>query len=596
MQSAKISMAQDLVGALELLTAHTEEIFLRLGDQLPTLIDEMRRSLDQSRNFSECLRSADEGCRDETRIGAILRETQQAIDAGSEQFLLLHQRDEKLFESLDAQIERLSDLEGLIGNIREDSIEMELVSLNAMTVALKAGQAGRAFSYITEELKRLSTQTIGLTETITERGDRLLKDFYSFRSSVQEVKQFQESLFENFQRRLEESFNEFNAGIISIADVLREISDNSAKLQPPLMRIMQEVQVQDIVKQSVDHVILSLREIHEDSEESSVDAHLDELSFYKLLPNLCSVLLDDIKEKIESSLSVFREQTGQLKQHMEEVESQRRGFVSRVVEEETDEGKNLSAIFDRSSSMLEQLLQDLGRSITMKRAITDHSGRLLKEVRYLEEDFRSFTSLITRFHNIDVASRIEVAKQSVLQQMAGTVEEMTALTRRIESDVNTSLDSTKDFINSTSKTITEYQSVFSAEESFVERFQQDIQGQYQELFSAKGELTDAVGGFSLFTERFLDLFRSTTVDLERLEQLLRDIQNIKSRLGELRLQAEGEIRQLLEEKGLDSWEIESRRLQELIERFTIFTHKQSAGELAGFEVEKGTDSGEVTLF
>lgn len=589
-------MAQDLVSALNLLTDHTEEIFLRLGDQLPTLIDEMRRSLEQSRHFSECLRSSEDGCGDETRIGSILRDTQVAIDAGSEEFLLLHQRDEKLFQSLDQQIERLSDLERLIGNIREDSIEMELVSLNAMTVALKAGQAGRAFSYITEELKRLSTQTIGLTETITERGERLLKDFYAFRSSVQEVKEFQESLFENFQRRLEESFREFNAGIVSIAGVLREISDNSAKLQPPLMRIMQEVQVQDIVKQSVDHVILSLREIQEDSEDSSVEAHLDELSFYKLLPNLCSVLLDDIRDKIQASLSVFRDQTEVLKNHMEDVESQRRDFVNRVVEEETTEGQNLSSIFDRSSSMLEQLLQDLGRSISMKRSITDHSGRLLKEVRFLEEDFRSFTSLITRFHNIDVASRIEVAKQAVLQQMAGTVEEMTALTRRIETDVNTSLDSTKDFIKSTSKTITEYQSVFVGEESFVERFQQEIQGKYQELFSAKGELTEAVGGFSLFTERFLDLFRSTTVDLERLEQLLRDIETIKSSLGELRLQAEGEIQELLDQQGLDSWEIESERLQKLIERFTIFTHKQTAGELAGFDVEQGQDSGEITLF
>ena len=589
-------MAQDLVSALNLLTDHTEEIFLRLGDQLPTLIDEMRRSLEQSRHFSECLRSTEDGCGDETRMGSILRDTQVAIDAGSEEFLLLHQRDEKLFQSLDQQIERLSDLERLIGNIREDSIEMELVSLNAMTVALKAGQAGRAFSYITEELKRLSTQTIGLTETITERGERLLKDFYAFRSSVQEVKEFQENLFENFQRRLEESFQEFNDGIVSIAGVLREISDNSAKLQPPLMRIMQEVQVQDIVKQSVDHVILSLREIQEGSEDSSIEAHLDELSFYKLLPNLCSVLLDDIRDKIQASLSVFREQTEVLKTHMDDVESQRRDFVNRVVEEETAEGHNLSSIFDRSSSMLEQLLQDLGRSISMKRSITDHSGRLLKEVRLLEEDFRSFTSLITRFHNIDVASRIEVAKQAVLQQMAGTVEEMTSLTRRIETDVNTSLDSTKDFIKSTSKTITEYQSVFVGEEAFVERFQQEIQGKYQQLFSAKGELTEAVGGFSLFTERFLDLFRSTTVDLERLEQLLRDIETIKSSLGELRLQAEGEIQELLDQKGLDSWEIESERLQKLIQRFTIFTHKQTAGELAGFDVEQGQDSGEITLF
>ena len=43
-----------------------------------------------------------------------------------------------------------------------------------MTVALKSGGAGKAFSVITDELKRLSTSTIALTESITARGRELM--------------------------------------------------------------------------------------------------------------------------------------------------------------------------------------------------------------------------------------------------------------------------------------------------------------------------------------------------------------------------------------------------------------------------------------
>ena len=48
--------------------------------------------------------------------------------------------------------------------------------------------------------------------------------------------------------------------------------------------------------------------------------------------------------------------------------------------------------------------------------------------------------------------------------------------------------------------------------------------------------------------------------------------------------------------GVSMNSIRSQRLREMIERFTIFTHKKTAGAIGRFDVEDGVKAGEITLF
>ena len=51
---------------------------------------------------------------------------------------------------------------------------MELIALNAMVVSIKSGEKGRAFSCITENLQRLSTDMIKLSGKLTYEENILL--------------------------------------------------------------------------------------------------------------------------------------------------------------------------------------------------------------------------------------------------------------------------------------------------------------------------------------------------------------------------------------------------------------------------------------
>lgn len=625
MEALNTDLRDELIVALQQLITHTEEIYLNLAKQYPMLLSEMDRSLERSsglaaqfgearaagpvraRGTRTLARRADRGA----SLAALITQTRELIASGSATFQRMHARDEALFSALDEGIRKLSSLDTVIGRIKEDSIEMELISLNAMTVALKAGSAGRAFSYITEELKRLSSRTISLTEEITNRGEQLLRLFHDFRSSLSEIKEFQENLFGNLRGKLDSSFRDVQEGIARASTALSSVSDRSAGIRKPLHAVMEEIQLQDIIKQSIDHVIISLRELSSASAFETTEERLDELAFFQQLPDLCHSLLEDVAHKIDRSMSVFRKEIGTARSVIHDVEQERNQFVRGALGKSGSDRTNghhtetnhpggveesLDALFERSTGVLRSLLSDLSRSMTMKEQLAERSRGLMNEVSRLEEGFKSFAIVINRFHSIDIASRIEVVKQSVLQKMSGTVDEMTILTERIERDVNESLDSIKVFIKTISETVTEFRKVFQDEQEFVARFEKNIRTGYDQLFQEKNGLIDTISGFSLFTGNFLSLFDTTSQDLNRLEVLLTDIAQIRSELDEIKRLTRSEMEPLLQRKGVTSWKIGNQKLQEIITRFTIFTHKKRAGDLAGFDVEEGAESGTVTLF
>lgn len=203
MSSIPISLRDQLIEQLREIEQKTESIFMVLAESLPSLVTEMKESLNQSQSALACMdQSSDEGCRDGIELSAVVGAIRSEMERGAARFQAMSERDTQLFGRLQNGITQLEEIAEAIDAIREDSEDMELVSLNAMTVALKAGNAGRAFSYITEELKRLANRTITLSESISERGTRLIENFRELERTLNDAREFQESLVGNLQSRI----------------------------------------------------------------------------------------------------------------------------------------------------------------------------------------------------------------------------------------------------------------------------------------------------------------------------------------------------------------------------------------------------------
>jgi hypothetical protein len=595
MDKKTVVMRDDIIDRLNLLVRHTEEIYLNLARTFPELLKEMEKSIAGSSGFVEEFRGTGKGGKGKSDgLNATIKKTKEIIDFAGRSFSEIQEKDNLLFTSIEKGIQKLSALDSFIARIHEDSEEMELISLNAMTVALKAGSAGRAFSYITEELKRLSSSTIGLTEDLTRHGKQLLSIFHVFQGLLGEAKGFQENLYTGMQSRLRSSFDDLSLGMDRMIQALSDLIDRSTSVREPLMIIMEEIQLQDIIRQSVDHVIISLMEFKEISDFGSAEELLDELSFFNSLPDLCILLLDDVKKKIQGSIRVFHDKSEEAREIIASLETERQNYI-RTLQDNSAAG-SLAYLFENSSTALKDLLNDLSVSIRYKERITSDSRQLTGEVSKLERTFKIFETIVSRFHSVDIASRIEVAKQEILRKMTDTVEEMTALTARIENDVKDSLKATKEFINTISASVNDYAGVFQKEEEMVRNFESSIRESYEILFQSRETVNDSIAGFSLFTGKFVSRFTESRKQLDMLSLLLEDIEMLKGKLREIKHLSELEMETILARLGKKEWSIENKKLQEIIKRFTIFTHKRTAGDLGGFAVESGVESGDITLF
>lgn len=595
MELQNLQLRNSLISSLNSIITKTEEIYLGFAKEYPKLLKETNTSL--SRAQAVCREFAlASGSNDRLGLAAAVNKTQELIRSTISTMNSMEEDDDSLFSRLEEGIQSISTLGARIEHIKEDSIEMEIISLNAMTVALKAGSSGRAFSYITEELKRLSTKIISLTDGVTQSGEQVLTNFNNLRGQMNEVSTFQARLFDRIEEECSKTFTDFLNQLQNITTGLSDLVEQARSINVPLTKIMEETQHQDLIRQSIEHVIISLDELKSISAEDSPEQILDELTFLQTMPRLCIAVLNEVSDQISTSKKRFMHQLANAKDTVTRITKTRRSVLEEGLYGNGRDLPGLERNFDALRSGIAEMMSNLHEVLKKKLKLGDFSLDLLREIQALNASFKYFTSLITRFQTIDIASRIEVAKNEVLSQMTSTVQEMTDLTRRIGTDVDESYSATNEFLLSSEDTIHTFRDQFQQEGDEVRRKEQLLSLQLTQVETQKAGLTESLKTFSVFTDNFHSLFSRTEASIDQLDTLLDEISSISSNLESIEQEALTARRQLMEEQEIHEWGLHNEKLKRIIQRFTIFSHKKAAGDLGGFEVGEATASGDVTLF
>lgn len=545
-----------------------ESTYLSLGDLFPRLVAETDASARTAGDSLAAIR--------QSRTGTEKSTAEDFLASASSFFRDLRERDKTFLASVNAGIERIAALDEIIARVRSDSEEMEIVSLNALTAALKSGSAGRGFSVITDELKQISFKTISVTEDISAQGRKLLDSFRSLGAILTDLDTLQERFFEEIRGTLSEGFSALDARVQEAAGAFGALSQEAAGVRDPILGIMQGVQVQDILRQSIDHVILSLREVFKDPTVSLKD----ELVFTAAVADLSVSVLSDVIERIREGVSGMGGHVDEVVRFVEALETRRQRTVSICEDFGIGSGE--------AAGKAETYLALKGRALAAGRNLSD-------QVRQLNDSFRILASLLGKFQNIVVASRIEIARTRALSVVSNTVAGMIEITESLGRDVGQATDLTKTFIKTASAEILAYDKVQERNDERLALSVRRMEDELRRLESSRERVREAIASFRLYTPQFLDLIRTARASLDRLTglkdtlELLRgEIETLKRRAS---LEAEG-----IEGGGDDLHSIRNERLRRMVERFTIFTHKKTAGVLGDFAVEEGVESGEVTLF
>ncbi|PKL09760.1 MAG: hypothetical protein CVV51_02200 [Spirochaetae bacterium HGW-Spirochaetae-7] len=567
-----------LVDRIDAIERETESMYLRLG----RVFQSVKGAVDaSSREAETAIRAVLHEHHSGSSVEAAQRRSVEFIEDATRFFEKASRTEQEFMHGIESGIESLSMLDGIIDRIRDDSEEMEIVSLNAMTVALKSGAAGRAFSVITDELKQLSGRTIRHADDLSRAGQVLLERLGTLRGALEALSATQSSFFDSAKTALESGFAALDRQVDETACAIRGLGDGASSVREPIATIMQEVQLQDIIRQSLDHVRLSLQAAEPEGVASSAEAvdPAEEAAFLGEITKLSASLLDDVAGQVHSSLERFRSGMEGVSAVMTSVEAGRKAIVDgRLVAGPTEDYEAKARAF-----------------IVAKESAAIDATAISEDVRGLESRFREMQSILARFKSIVTASRIETARNKALAVVSTTVIGMMELTERLTEDVAAAGGVTRSFGKTLSTGMSDYLS--GAEES-LETLRTEtakLQSEFVRIEESRRRMWKAESDFRPFSGRFAASFSEAMDSVASVESLAQELESMRDAL----VSCTGASAQREHQAST----IHSERLRAIVDRFTIFAHKQTAARITNFDSSgdavgdaSSAESGDVTLF
>ena len=558
------------------------EIFLNIAESYPRMLGDLENKTQEMKKSEE----RGDVCHN---LKELVIEIQGAVKKQGALLGQMLEKDTGFLDNMASELEILKSLDENIDDIEDDSAELELISLNAMVTALKAGKNGGAFPYITEELQKVSKESALLSMRLKTKGGELNQYFMQIVDSMNSDKNSMTSLIDSIEDHFKNLLAVSDQYQKMSSSVLESINSNARSLKEPVHQIISEVQKHDIFRQSVDHIILSLEHV-EDVIPEEIEERLESLSYESRVYGFCYDILDEIRNELMQTFQLFRGKAEELK-----------GLVDYLKET----GQRLSSVNNEDSCRIRimeiqsDLYKDLD-SINQKLRRDQFQKKLegiFREIDLLDKTYSSFSRIIHWIKTINISSRVEAAKLPHLENMAFIIENIRERTNSIERAVEEISRSIQQFKKSSSRLFSNFLKHGSSNGETVEQYTTELQTMLKGVESCSLDLENNMSDLLDAGEQFKLVYAASREDLEKMENLIGHIDRILSDFDKKKKNTELMLNRALKESGLESWELKGEKIKELINKFTIYVHKKKADIDDSLDViDEGAASGEITLF
>lgn len=160
-------------------------------------------------------------------------------------------------------VQEARSLTKLVDLIRSISGQTNLLALNAAIEAARAGEAGRGFAVVADEVRKLSTETEKAVEQINQGIQAVATSIeQQFRDKLEHDNiQAEREALQSFSAQLNELGKNYQEMTQREAEVLAQIREASQTLSAMFMDALASVQFQDVTRQQIEHVIEALNRL-----------------------------------------------------------------------------------------------------------------------------------------------------------------------------------------------------------------------------------------------------------------------------------------------------------------------------------------------
>ena len=569
---------ENAVSQINDISSKSEAIFLQLGNLFPSLLNQKGSTSIQSlENMLKNLESAN--------IESSKGESELFTDYGSKY--------NPLFEKLNEKIADLGQLDKMIAEIKEDSEQMELIALNAMVISIKSGEKGQAFSRITENLQRLSNDMFLFSDKLSEEEAQLLNFINTLKNIFAGILDSQK----NLSSKGSESYSGITNLISNVREPLSKISADIESVYPPIQKAMEGLQLQDMIRQSLDHVKSCMREIENHmTVQPGTDEELDYVTFNISLLSLATEVLENINSYVTKSSGIFVSNWKKVIDILDLVENEKDSFEERFISGDSSSAENIEKRLSATISEFDGIIDEFNNYHLVQKDLLHTTQNITGRARTIYAVFETLRPVMSRLHHVRILQQIEVAKNDAIKSVQDSVTDMDNLINSANKSLDTMESLLENFITETGSLLSTFTTSIGRDNENMVELKNNKMKFFDEISAGRNQLASIISDFTVFPDGFQTKCTSADQNIQNLQKIGTQISDF---ISELKVSQENLIQKktnLLKERNLSSWEIKNTNFVNLIKNFTITAHKEAAGKLAGMEIEKGAASGEVTFF
>ncbi|AWG42935.1 hypothetical protein CR532_02975 [Candidatus Borreliella tachyglossi] len=491
------------------------------------------------------------------------------------------------FGTIRDKVKDIEILEDVIERMKKSSLDMEIMSINTLTVAMRAGRAGGAFSYITNEIKILTQSMIKQADQLTSRGRDVKVGLDRAKDQVLENNTAENKILEEFKGNLIKNIDEFSGEIGEVIAFYDGILGILNEFKFKFVNAVSYLQFQDRLTQSLYHLnimysnidVFKFRDINE----------LQKLKVLSVFTESSKMIIRDVIDKLDENLFVFE------------------GFVDASISsiQSINDLKSDNSLYIDISRTVESFAVILSNLLKRIDDVEKNNSNFLslyyeqiKLVKSLEFMFANISDISSRFQNINIASKIEVVKRIELEDMEGNISEMSKIISNIDFNINKGREFLDQIIFFFEKVVKDYDNRFYLEKTYFNKFKKLFMEIRSNIFEIKNIAIDNILSYEIFPVDFLEIFEEIKLEVYNVKALKNGLLHIQEIITNMEDDINHNLNLELLKNGLNFVAIEDKEfIRRIANRFTLFVHKKHLLSLIEDEKDvQSLDEGSVILF
>ena len=392
-----------------------------------------------------------------------------------------------------------------------------------------------------------------------------------------------------------ENYEEMLAMTGKINSGLKRISELSKMVRNPITKAMEGIQIQDIIRQSLDDILIALGKMKEPDLAASPESQLQQYSANTKLSELCARCLEKVKEKLDKSIELFSQNREDANSYLNEIDQIKSSFNGERI--------GSGSVLKQLSAAINTAISDFNSFADMFISYQNVQNGVLDAVRDIQNDviqmsgcFSGFLPIINNLQYVAIAQRIEVARNEAIRSIKDTVEHMSKLIQNTNESVETAQKKLADFTDSSNKQIQYFLDTTIHDKNTFNQVIAKKKTFSDELTAVYSQLENAISDFSVYTPEFYECYEKISDTINRLKKLSERLAAEKEMIERYYEENVEKRDCLIKEFNIEDTSAIDSTMQEFLEHFTITEDRLEVGSISGLNTGDNVESGEITFF